>query len=68
MKPTVNLDKSGGIPMKKYISGFITGTLAIICMLMFLGASQIEEDSLKVMLGRIAVSYTHLTLPTIYSV
>jgi len=53
MKPTVNLEKSGGIPMKKYISGFITGTLAIICMIMFLGASQIEEDSLKVMLGRI---------------
>ena len=53
MKPTVNLDKSGGIPMKKYISGFITGSLVIICMFMFLGASQIEEDSLKVMLGRI---------------
>ena len=39
--------------MKKYISGFITGTLATLCMLMFLGASQIENDSLKVMLGRI---------------
>ena len=39
--------------MKKYLSGFITGALATICMFIFLGASQIEDDSLKVMLGRI---------------
>ena len=36
MKPTDNLDKSGGIPMKKYLSGFITGALATTCMFIFL--------------------------------
>ena len=39
--------------MKKYLSGFITGTIATVCIFMFMGASQIDDDSLKVMLGRI---------------
>lgn len=39
--------------MKKYLSGFITGTIASVCVFIFIGASQIDDDSLKVMLGRI---------------
>ena len=39
--------------MKKYLSGLLTGTIATVCIFIFMGASQIDDDSLKVMLGRI---------------
>ena len=37
--------------MKKYLSGLLTGTIATVCIFIFMGASQIDDDSLKVMLG-----------------
>ena len=44
MKLIVNKRK-GETRMKKYLSGFITGTIATVCIFMFMGASQIDAWS-----------------------